>query len=139
MEIYLDELLRQKLNYGTCETISRIHMADFHVENTLGIQVQMDTRGYADITFDKDKLTLEDFLGNAIGENANTCIPNQSGRPHDCVEEFAVIFQQQYDNMLAMGMLGKDIRELEDYLNQFASMGEYDHNVYDSDLGWTLK
>ena len=36
MESHLDEPLRKNLNHGASETISRIHMADFRVENITG-------------------------------------------------------------------------------------------------------
>lgn len=44
------------------------------------------------------------------------------------MEEIAAVFAGQYESMLAMGMLEEETA-LEDYLDQFAQMGEYDHKV----------
>ncbi len=126
IQFHLDEPLRQALNHGACETISRIHAEDFQVENTLGVTVEAAARGYS-AAVAKDRLTLKDFLGNAVGETAGSVIPNLSGRTNGCVEEFASIFSRQYENLLSEGMLDTDCRDLEDYLEGLARMGEYDH------------
>ncbi len=128
IQSHLDEPLRQALNHGACETISRIHAEDFQVENTLGVTVEVAARGYS-AAVAKDRLTLKDFLGNAVGETAGSVIPNLSGRTNGCVEEFASVFSQQYENLLSEGMLDTDCRDLEDYLEGLARMGEYDHKV----------
>lgn len=126
IESHLDEPLRQALNHGACETISRIHVEDFQVENTLGVTVEAAARGCS-AAVAKDRLSLKDFLGSGMGETAGSAIPNLSGRTDGCVEEFASVFSQQYEDLLAEGMLDTDCRDLEDYLEGLARMGEYDH------------
>lgn len=126
IEAHLDEPLYQSLNRGASETISRIHMQDFTVENTLGVTMMPTDREYYGQPQRKDRLNLEDFIGNAIGEQAEGNLI--AGRNRECVEEFAAIFAGQYESMSAMGVL-EDETTLEIYLDQFAAAGEYDHKV----------
>lgn len=55
------DVLRQKLNHRTCETINFIYMADFR-GNTLRLPVIPIGREYGGAPHVKDKLSLEDFI-----------------------------------------------------------------------------
>ena len=128
----LDQPLRQDFKKNATETISRIHLEDFEVDNTLGLTENNyipDGMGYSGtmIEQEKGKLTFADFIGTsdgkAEGNGFHMAFTNGS------VEGFAEIFAGQYEAMLASGMLGED-NELtqQEFLEQFYKQGEFTHD-----------
>ena len=131
---YLDEPLYKAFNHHATETISRIKLEDFSVNagenNQIGI-----TESYYDPYFGEYKgsgtkttFVFANFLG-IEGQSA----PNSSGwivSTSGCVEEFAQIFEAQYNVMNAADMFqGSEITSYEAYLEHFASQGEFDHSM----------
>ena len=128
----LDQPLRQDFKKNATETISRIHLEDFEVDNTLGLTENNyipGGMGYSGtmIEQEKGKLTFADFIGTsdgkAEGNGFHMAFTNGS------VEGFAEIFAGQYEAMLASGMLGED-NELtqQEFLEQFYKQGEFTHD-----------
>lgn len=151
IETHLDEPLYQGFRKAN-EALKQIRMKDFKVENTLGLRItplgqekygrhreeRRQDQGLRFITAGKggygkksvkEWLTLEDFVGNIVGDlNVETPI---LGTNSECVEEFAVIFSGQYEDMLRRGEVEAKIGKA-DYLDQFSVLGE---EVYPPTLG----
>ena len=128
----LDQPLRQDFKKNATETISRIHLEDFEVDNTLGLTENNyipGGMGYPGTMTEqeKGKLTFADFMGTsdgkAEGNGFHMAFTNGS------VEGFAEIFAGQYEAILASGMLGED-NELtqQEFLEQFYKQGEFVHD-----------
>ena len=128
----LDQPLRKDFKKNATETISRIHLEDFEVDNTLGLTENNyipGGMGYPGTMTEqeKGKLTFADFIGTsdgkAEGNGFHMAFTNGS------VEGFAEIFAGQYEAMLASGMLGED-NELtqQEFLEQFYKQGEFVHD-----------
>ena len=128
----LDQPLRQDFKKNATETISRIHLEDFEIDNTLGLTENNyipGGMGYPGTMTEqeKGKLTFADFIGTsdgkAEGNGFHMAFTNGS------VEGFAEIFAGQYEAMLASGMLGED-NELtqQEFLEQFYKQGEFVHD-----------
>ena len=132
---YLDEPLYKAFNHHATETISRIKLEDFSVNagenNQIGI-----TESYYDPYFGEYKGTETKTtfrFSNFWGIGGQASLPNSSGwivSPSGCVEEFAQIFEAQYNVMNAADMFqGSEITSYEAYLEHFASQGEFDHSM----------
>ena len=128
----LDQPLRQDFKKNATETISRIHLEDFEIDNTLGLTENNyipGGMGYPGTMTEqeKGKLTFADFIGTsdgkAEGNGFHMAFTNGS------VEGFAEVFAGQYEAMLASGMLGED-NELtqQEFLEQFYKQGEFVHD-----------
>ncbi|WP_075721991.1 pre-toxin TG domain-containing protein [Roseburia sp. 499] len=133
---YLDEPLYKAFNQHATETISRIKLEDFWVDagenNQIGI-----TESYYDPYLgeykgseNKTRFTFVDFLGT----NTETAhLPNSSGwivSTSGCVEDFARIFEGQYEAMNAAEMFKEtEITSYEEYLEHFAHQGEFNHTM----------
>lgn len=136
LNYYVDEKLDQPLckdfKKNATETISRIHLEDFEVDNTLGLTETYTIPGN-DLSpgtsgeREKDKLSFADFMGTSAGKPGidGICLTSTNG----CVEDFANIFAGQYEAMLASGMLGEDNEMTQqEFLEQFYKQGEFTHD-----------
>ena len=103
----LDQPLRKDFKKNATETISRIHLEDFEVDNTLGLTENnyiAGGMGYSGtmVEQEKGKLTFADFMGTsdgkAEGNGFHMAFTNGS------VEVFEEIFAVQYEAMLAVAI-----------------------------------
>ena len=128
----LDQPLKKDFKKNATETISRIHLEDFEVDNTLGLTENnyiTGGMGYAGtmVEQEKAKLTFADFIGTpdgkADGNGLHISYTNGS------VEDFASIFAAQYEAMKASGALGEDNNlTQQEFLEQFYRQGEFTHD-----------
>lgn len=128
----LDQPLKKDFKKNATETISRIHLEDFEVDNTLGLTENnyiTGGMGYAGtmVEQEKAKLTFADFIGTsdgkADGKGLHMAYTNGS------VEDFASIFAAQYEAMKASGALGEDNNlTQQEFLEQFYRQGEFTHD-----------
>lgn len=128
----LDQPLKKDFKKNATETISRIHLEDFEVDNTLGLTENnyiTGGMGYAGtmVEQEKAKLTFADFIGisdgKADGNGLHMAYTNGS------VEDFASIFAAQYEAMKASGALGEDNNlTQQEFLEQFYRQGEFTHD-----------
>lgn len=128
-EYNIDNPLYKFFVNGATETISKIKLENFEVDNDLGLTVEYypAMAGYS-ATIEKDKLTFEDFIGTLDGKADQIGIHTQFA--NGSIEDFAVIFEQQYQSMLESGMLGENSEMTqEEFLTQFYHQGEFDHKM----------
>jgi len=123
----LDQPLRKDFKKNATETISRIHLEDFEVDNTLGLTENNyipGGMGYSGtmVEQEKGKLTFADFMGTSDGKAEGNGL--HMSFTNGSVEDFASIFAGQYEAMLAAGMLGEE-NELtqQEFLGQFYKQG----------------
>ncbi len=128
----LDQPLRKDFKENATETISRIHLEDFEVDNTLGLTRNnyiTGGMGYSGtmIEEEKEKLTFADFIGTSDGKAEGNGL--HMAYTNGSVEDFASIFAAQYEAIKATGALGED-NELtkEEFLEQFYKQGEFTHD-----------
>ncbi len=128
----LDQPLRKDFKKNATETISRIHLEDFEVDNTLGLTENNyipGGMGYSGtmVEQEKGKLTFADFMGTSDGKAEGNGL--HMSFTNGSVEDFASIFAGQYEAMLAAGMLGEE-NELtqQEFLEQFYKQGEFTHD-----------
>lgn len=128
----LDQPLKKDFKKNATETISRIHLEDFEVDNTLGLTENnyiTGGMGYAGtmVEQEKAKLTFADFIGTSDGkaDGNGLHISYTNGN----VEDFASIFAAQYEAMKASGALGEDNNlTQQEFLEQFYRQGEFTHD-----------
>lgn len=128
----LDQPLYKDFRENATETISRIHLEDFEVDNTLGLTENnyiSGGMGYPGtmVEQEKGKLTFADFIGTSDGKAEGNGL--HMAYTNGSVEDFAEIFAGQYETMLAAGILGED-NELtqQEFLEQFYQQGEFTHD-----------
>ena len=128
----LDQPLRKDFKKNATETISRIHLEDFEVDNTLGLTENNyipGGMGYSGtmVEQEKGKLTFADFMGTSDGKAEGNGL--HMSFTNGSVEDFESIFAGQYEAMLAAGMLGEE-NELtqQEFLEQFYKQGEFTHD-----------
>ena len=128
-EAMIDNPLYKSFVNGATETISKIRLENFEVDNTAGLTVEYYPAGAGySATIEKDKLTFEDFIGTLDGKADRIGIHTQFA--NGSIEDFAVIFEQQYQSMLESGMLGENSEMTqEEFLTQFYHQGEFDHKM----------
>lgn len=129
----LDQPLKKDFKKNATETISRIHLEDFEVDNTLGLTENnyiTGGMGYAGtmVEQEKAKLTFADFIGTSDGKADGNGL--HMAYTNGSVEDFASIFAAQYEAMKASGALGEDNNlTQQEFLEQFYRQGEF---TYDS-------
>lgn len=128
----LDQPLKKDFKKNATETISRIHLEDFEVDNTLGLTENnyiTGGMGYAGtmVEQEKAKLTFADFIGTSDGKADGNGL--HMAYTNGSVEDFASIFAAQYEAMKASGALGED-NDLtqQEFLEQFYRQGEFTHD-----------
>lgn len=128
----LDQPLKKDFKKNATETISRIHLEDFEVDNTLGLTENnyiTGGMGYAGtmVEQEKAKLTFADFIGTSDGKADGNGI--HMAYTNGSVEDFASIFAAQYEAMKASGALGEDNNlTQQEFLEQFYRQGEFTHD-----------
>ena len=128
----LDQPLRKDFKKNATETISRIHLEDFEVDNTLGLTENnyiTGGMGYAGtmVEQEKAKLTFADFIGTSDGKADGNGL--HISYTNGSVEDFASIFAAQYEAMKASGALGEDNNlTQQEFLEQFYRQGEFTHD-----------
>ena len=128
----LDQPLKKDFKKNATETISRIHMEDFEVDNTLGLTENnyiTGGMGYAGtmVEQEKAKLTFADFIGTSDGKADGNGL--HMAYTNGSVEDFASIFAAQYEAMKASGALGEDNNlTQQEFLEQFYRQGEFTHD-----------
>ena len=136
MSYYLDEPFYKALNQHATETISLIKLEDFSVnageDNQIGITESYYDPYFGEYKETKTKTTFRfaDFLGTEYSEAANNdgWIVTKSGY----VEEFAQIFEAQYQGMreiAAEEFEKRGITDYETYIDSFSHQGEFDHRM----------
>lgn len=119
----LDQPLKKDFKKNATETISRIHLEDFEVDNTLGLTENnyiTGGMGYAGtmVEQEKAKLTFADFIGTSDGKADGNGL--HMAYTNGSVEDFASIFAAQYEAMKASGALGEDNNlTQQEFLEQF--------------------
>ena len=136
LNCYVDDKLGQPLKKdfkkNATETISRIHLEDFEVDNTLGLTENnyiTGGMGYAGtmVEQEKAKLTFADFIGTSDGKADGNGL--HISYTNGSVEDFASIFAAQYEAMKASGALGEDNNlTQQEFLEQFYRQGEFTHD-----------
>lgn len=128
----LDQPLKKDFKKNATETISRIHLEDFEVDNTLGLTENnyiTGGMGYAGtmVEQEKVKLTFADFIGTSDGKADGNGL--HMAYTNGSVEDFASIFAAQYEAMKASGALGEDNNlTQQEFLEQFYRQGEFTHD-----------
>ena len=128
----LDQPLKKDFKKNATETISRIHLEDFEVDNTLGLTENnyiTGGMGYAGtmVEQEKAKLTFADFIGTSDGKADGNGF--HMAYTNGSVEDFASIFAAQYEAMKASGALGEDNNlTQQEFLEQFYRQGEFTHD-----------
>ena len=128
----LDQPLKKDFKKNATETISRIHLEDFEVDNTLGLTENnyiTGGMGYAGtmVEQEKAKLTFADFIGTSDGKADGNGL--HISYTNGSVEDFASIFAAQYEAMKASGALGGDNNlTQQEFLEQFYRQGEFTHD-----------
>ena len=128
----LDQSLKKDFKKNATETISRIHLEDFEVDNTLGLTENnyiTGGMGYAGtmVEQEKAKLTFADFIGTSDGKADGNGL--HMAYTNGSVEDFASIFAAQYEAMKASGALGEDNNlTQQEFLEQFYRQGEFTHD-----------
>ena len=128
----LDQPLKKDFKKNATETISRIHLEDFEVDNTLGLTENnyiTGGMGYAGtmVEQEKAKLTFADFIGTSDGKADGNGL--HMAYTNGSVEDFASIFAAQYEAMKAYGALGEDNNlTQQEFLEQFYRQGEFTHD-----------
>lgn len=128
----LDQPLKKDFKKNATETISRIHLEDFEVDNTLGLTENnyiTGGMGYAGtmVEQEKAKLTFADFIGTSDGKADGNGL--HMAYTNGSVEDFASIFAAQYEAMKASGALGADNNlTQQEFLEQFYRQGEFTHD-----------
>ena len=128
----LDQPLKKDFKKNATETISRIHLEDFEVDNTLGLTENnyiTGGMGYAGtmVEQEKAKLTFADFIGTSDGKADGNGL--HMAYTNGSVEYFASIFAAQYEAMKASGALGEDNNlTQQEFLEQFYRQGEFTHD-----------
>lgn len=128
----LDQPLKKDFKKNATETISRIHLEDFEVDNTLGLTENnyiTGGMGYAGtmVEQEKAKLTFADFIGTSDGKAGGNGF--HMAYTNGSVEDFASIFAAQYEAMKASGALGEDNNlTQQEFLEQFYRQGEFTHD-----------
>ena len=128
----LDQPLKKDFKKNATETISRIHLEDFEVDNTLGLTENnyiTGGMGYAGtmVEQEKAKLTFADFIGTSDGKADGNGL--HMACTNGSVEDFASIFAAQYEAMKASGALGEDNNlTQQEFLEQFYRQGEFTHD-----------
>lgn len=128
----LDQPLKKDFKKNATETISRIHLEDFEVDNTLGLTENnyiTGGMGYAGtmVEQEKAKLAFADFIGTSDGKADGNGL--HMAYTNGSVEDFASIFAAQYEAMKASGALGEDNNlTQQEFLEQFYRQGEFTHD-----------
>ena len=128
----LDQPLKKDFKKNATETISRIHLEDFEVDNPLGLTENnyiTGGMGYAGtmVEQEKAKLTFADFIGTSDGKADGNGL--HISYTNGSVEDFASIFAAQYEAMKASGALGEDNNlTQQEFLEQFYRQGEFTHD-----------
>ena len=128
----LDQPLKKDFKKNATETIGRIHLEDFEVDNTLGLTENnyiTGGMGYAGtmVEQEKAKLTFADFIGTSDGKADGNGL--HMAYTNGSVEDFASIFAAQYEAMKASGALGEDNNlTQQEFLEQFYRQGEFTHD-----------
>lgn len=128
----LDQPLKKDFKKNATETISRIHLEDFEVDNTLGLTENnyiTGGMGYAGtmVEQEKAKLTFADFIGTSDGKADGNGL--HMAYTNGSVEDFESIFAAQYEAMKASGALGEDNNlTQQEFLEQFYRQGEFTHD-----------
>lgn len=128
----LDQPLKKDFKKNATETISRIHLEAFEVDNTLGLTENnyiTGGMGYAGtmVEQEKAKLTFADFIGTSDGKADGNGL--HMAYTNGSVEDFASIFAAQYEAMKASGALGEDNNlTQQEFLEQFYRQGEFTHD-----------
>lgn len=128
----LDQPLKKDFKKNATETISRIHLEDFEVDNTLGLTENnyiTGGMGHAGtmVEQEKAKLTFADFIGTSDGKADGNGL--HMAYTNGSVEDFASIFAAQYEAMKASGALGEDNNlTQQEFLEQFYRQGEFTHD-----------
>ena len=128
----LDQPLKKDFKKNATETISRIHLEDFEVDNTLGLTENnyiTGGMGYAGTMGEQEKakLTFADFIGTSDGKADGNGL--HMAYTNGSVEDFASIFAAQYEAMKASGALGEDNNlTQQEFLEQFYRQGEFTHD-----------
>ena len=128
----LDQPLKKDFKKNATEKISRIHLEDFEVDNTLGLTENnyiTGGMGYAGtmVEQEKAKLTFADFIGTSDGKADGNGF--HMAYTNGSVEDFASIFAAQYEAMKASGALGEDNNlTQQEFLEQFYRQGEFTHD-----------
>ena len=128
----LDQPLKKDFKKNATETISRIHLEDFEVDNTLGLTENnyiTGGMGYAGtmVEQEKAKLTFADFIGTSDGKADGNGL--HMAYTNGSVEDFASIFAAQYEAMKASGALGEDNNlTQQEFLEQFYRQGQFTHD-----------
>lgn len=128
----LDQPLKKDFKKNATETISRIHLEDFEVDNTLGLTENnyiTGGMGYAGtmVEQEKAKLAFADFIGTSDGKADGNGL--HISYTNGSVEDFASIFAAQYEAMKASGALGEDNNlTQQEFLEQFYRQGEFTHD-----------
>lgn len=128
----LDQPLKKDFKKNATETISRIHLEDFEVDNTLGLTENnyiTGGMGYAGtmVEQEKAKLTFADFIGTSDGKADGNGF--HMAYTNGSVEDFASIFAAQYEAMKASGAFGEDNNlTQQEFLEQFYRQGEFTHD-----------
>ena len=128
----LDQPLKKDFKKNATETISRIHLEDFEVDNTLGLTENnyiTGGMGYAGtmVEQEKAKLTFADFIGTSDGKADGNGL--HISYTNGSVEDFASIFAAQSEAMKASGALGEDNNlTQQEFLEQFYRQGEFTHD-----------
>lgn len=129
-EANIDNPLYKSFVNGATQTMSTIRLENYTVDNNLGLTVEyfVNGSGTGPVTIEKGKLTFEDFIGTLDGKADGNFLYTQFA--NGSIEDFAIIFEQQYQSMLESGMLGDD-KEMtqEEFLTQFYHQGEFNHKV----------
>ena len=129
-EANIDNPLYKSFVNGATQTMSTIRLENYTVDNNLGLTVEyfVNGSGTGPVTIEKGKLTFEDFIGTLDGKADGNFLYTQFA--NGSIEDFAIIFEQQYQSMLESGMLGED-KEMtqEEFLTQFYHQGEFNHKV----------
>lgn len=128
----LDQPLKKDFKKNATETISRIHLEDLEVDNTLGLTENnyiTGGMGYAGtmVEQEKAKLAFADFIGTSDGKADGNGF--HMAYTNGSVEDFASIFAAQYEAMKASGALGEDNNlTQQEFLEQFYRQGEFTHD-----------
>ena len=120
----IDKPLYKNFNLGATESLSRIKIEDYSVENNLDIKRIAHTR-YGTYDAYKQTLNIEDFLGLTLPEQGGTLtnIPEE-------FRQFTDIYAEYYDS-LKDSLLDEDGNpiSLEEYLEELEKSGEFSHSM----------
>lgn len=121
----IDQPLYQNFNLNATESLSRIHLDDYSIENNLGICHTVYRDRQLPVDVENESLKIEDFVGltmPAVGGGLSV-VPEEFRQFTDIYSDF----YEEYKESLT-DEDGKPL-SLDDYLDELVKSGEFSHSM----------